>query len=340
VPGSTSGYQTIDNPDKIQVIQYSTEIQRQLSSTTVVKVGYRGSRGAHQARLTNFNSALPTRIVDGVPFFSLTPVVRNPFFGGIQLITTDAETFYNGLLVELSKRFSGGVQFQTSYTFSKVVTDASAVRNDGAGGGAKSYDFRLLDRGLSNFDVRHNAVFNVTAELPFGEGKHFPLSGWANALLGGWQVSGIVSLMSGNPVTITQGTTTATSLFPIQRRPDLVPGGDNNPVLGGSDQYFDPSQFSPAPADRVGTLGAMTLTGPGFSTVDFSVIKNFRVRAVSDDFQMSVRGEFFNLFNRANFGQPAAQVFNGQGQPVAGVGRITETATSARQVQLGLRLTW
>jgi hypothetical protein len=232
------------------------------------------------------------------------------------------------------------VQFQSSYTFSKVVSDASAVRNDGAGGGAKSYDFRLLDRGLSNFDVRHNAVFNVTAELPFGEGKRFPLSGFMNAVLGNWQVSGILSLMSGNPMSITQGTTTATSLLPMQRRPDLVSGGDNNPIQGGPDQYFDPAQFAPAPADRFGTLGAMTLIGPGLSTLDFSLLKNFRVRAIADEFNLQFRGEFFNMFNRANFSQPTGQVFDGAGRPNNAAGRITETSTSARQIQIGLRASW
>ena len=350
VPAGNEVGHTVTDPEKIKVMQYSVDFQRQLTNTSVVKVGYRGSRAWNQARLVDYNLAFPIGEVDGMPIFSTTPAVRNPNFTGIILAATDGDAFYNALLVELTKRFSSGVQFQGAYTLSKMIDDASSVRASvGAGvgaGNATSLEYRTYNRGLSAFDMRQNLVVNLSAELPFGADRRFKLSGLADALLGGWQVSSIGVFTSGRPVNVTMATTTATARIGSSgaggggRRPDLVAGGDNNPVLGGADQYFNPSQFTPAPGFRYGNLGRNTLIGPGMASVDMSVIKSFRVPAISEGMRISLRAEFFNLLDRANFSQPSAQVFDGQGRLIAAAGRITSTATSARQTQLGVRVTW
>lgn len=344
VPTGNYVDQFATNPEKSQVWQYSADVQRQLGETTVLKLGYRGSRARNQARLADFNKALPIDVVDGLPVFSATPVLRNPTFGPMILALTDGEASYNGLLVELSKRFSGGLQFQSAYTLSKMIDDASSVRSsigrNVGGGNATSYDFPEYDRGLSDFDMRHNFVANINAELPVGANRRVPLSGTADAILGGWQVSGIVTLTSGRPETITMGTTVLTTRLGSGRRPDLVPGGDANPVLGGPDQYFDPSQFTPAPPTRYGTVGRNTLIGPGLALVDLSVMKHFPIRALTDRSRLSLRVDVFNLLNRANFSQPSTSVFDGRGRPNAAAGRITSTATPARQAQLSVRMSW
>lgn len=346
VPFGNQVYQPENNPKHQQVRQYSFDVQRQVATDTVIKVGYKGSRGIHLPRVTDFNTAVPESIVDGMPIFSADPQAPNPLFGTMLVMPTDSESFYNALLVELTKRFSRGVQFQLAYTLSKLIDEGSGVRTSGdaiAGAGAGtvlSHRFRTLDRALSTFDVRHNFVTNISVELPFGTGRPFPLEGIANAVLGGWAINSIVTLASGNPATIGQGTTAATSLLGGSRRPDLAAGANNNPRLGGPDQYFDPSQFVPADPRRFGTVGRNTLIGPGFATVDFSLIRSFHVPAVSDGFRVSLRAEVFNLLNRANFSLPDTEVFDGRGQPRGSAGRITQTASTARQIQFGLRLTW
>jgi hypothetical protein len=312
----------------------------------VVKVGYKGSRGVNLARIVDMNTATPIAVVDGLPVFSATPTAPNPSFGTMLVMTTDSQSFYNALLAEVSKRLGGGLHFQAAYTWSKLIDEAAGVRTSGdgiAGAGAGtvlSYQFRTLDRALSTFDVRHNFVGNVGYELPFGNGRRVSLSGLPDAILGGWALNAIVTLSSGNAATISQATTTATSLLAGARRPDLIPGGDNNPVLGGPDKYFDPSQFSPADPTRFGTLGRNTLIGPGYANVDFSIVKNFAISLISERARLSLRGEVFNLFNRANFSLPDTQVFDGSGRPLATAGRITATTAPARQIQLGLRLEW
>ena len=125
-----------------------------------------------------------------------------------------------------------------------------------------------------------------------------------------------------------------------RRRPDLIPGESNNPVLGGPDRYFDLSSFTPAPNDRYGNVGRNTLIGPGFANVDFSLVKNFPVPRVSEEFNIAFRGEFFNVFNRANFTLPRTTAFSSSGRADSRAGRITETVSTSRQIQLGLKMTW
>ena len=140
-------------------------------------------------------------------------------------------------------------------------------------------------------------------------------------------------------------------------RVSLIHGGDNNPIqgvtegcadtraggqnvvsagqkLGGPDLYYDPCQFVPAPLGFFGTVGKNTLITPGLATIDLSFVKNF---GVTETTRAQFRAEFFNLFNRPNFGDPDITPFSSNGGRDVNAGKITETITSPRQLQLGLR---
>ena len=120
-------------------------------------------------------------------------------------------------------------------------------------------------------------------------------------------------------------------------RPDLVPGGDLNPVIGdGRDptKYFDASNFVPAPAGFYGKVGRNTLRIPGVAQTDLSLVKN---TSVSEDVNVQFRAEFFNIFNRANFADPGTRIFSRPGRS-AGPGRITRTTTTSREIQLALKI--
>jgi hypothetical protein len=346
VPAGNQVFEPTPDPSHQFVHQFGADIQQQLAGKMVVKIGYKGSRGVHLARNVDLNTAAPISVVDGVPTFSATPQVPNPGYGTMLVMTTDSQSFYNALLVEVSKRFSRGLHFQSAYTFSKLIDEASGIRTsgdgiDGAGAGTvMSYRFRTIDRGLSTFHVAHNFVSNIGFDLPFGADRRYKLSGVANALLGGWQTNAIVTLSSGNPATIAQATSGTTVLIAGTRRPDVVPGGDINPVLGGPDKYFDVTQFTPSDPTRFGNVGRNTLIGPGYASVDFSLVKSIPMTFMPEGSRLSIRGEVFNLFDRANFSIPDVVVFNGAGQLLGSAGRITATSGSARQIQLGLRLDW
>jgi hypothetical protein len=240
--------------------------------------------------------------------------------------TTDATSIYNAFSASLHRRFHDGLQVQVSYTLSKSVDDSSAW------GGSLNWQadpadaryFDVKDRGLSAFDVRHSFVTNVTYELPFGSGP----------LLGGWGLGGILRLNSGSPGTVTSGALPAW-MVGVGDYPDLVPGADPNPVLGGPDRYFDPSSFALPVPGFVGNLERNTLIGPGVAMLDFTLTKDFKV---SDDLDIQFRSEVYNVANRPNFAMPTLAVFNRDGTVRADAGRVTRTITSARQVQFGLKI--
>jgi len=279
-----------------------------------------------------------------VPTFAAKPTAQNPIFGTMTYLPTDSTSQYDALLVEANKRFSQGVHFQVAYTFSHLTDEGAGVRTSGdaitgAGGGtATSLLFPAADLGLSTFNVTHNLVANFGYQLPFGAGRKKSMSGLMNGVLGGWDVDGIITLSSGNPATFSVGTTSATALLQGGlRRPNLIAGGNDNPVLGGPDQYYDPSQFTMPDSQHWGTVGRNTLIGPGYSQVNVALVKNFPLRGVS---KLGLRAEAFNLFNRANFSLPDMQVFDGSGTPNPGAGRITSTSGPSRQIQLGVRVDW
>ncbi len=342
VPAGNQVYEPTPDPKKQNVKQFGVDVQHQLPGNFVVKLGYKGSRGANLARVADLNTAVPISVSDGVPLFSAKPVAPNPGFGTMLLMTTDSQSFYNAMLLEASKRFSRGWSLQVAYTLSKMIDEGSGVRTSGdaiagAGGGTVlSYQFRELDRSLSTFDVRQNLVTNLGVQLPFGTDRPIPLTGVANAVLGGWEVNSILTLSTGNPAEITMGTTASTILLGGRRRPDLIAGGNNNPVLGGPDKYFDASQFTTPNPQMYGNVGRNTLIGPGFANVDLSLVKTVQVKT----YRVSLRGEMYNVLNRANFGLPDTNVINGKGVANGGAGRITSTAAPARQIQFGIRLDW
>jgi hypothetical protein len=121
-------------------------------------------------------------------------------------------------------------------------------------------------------------------------------------------------------------------------RPDLIPGGDINPILSDGrepERYFDSSQFVPAPAGFHGKVARNTLRIPGVAQFDFSLVKESRI---SEEAQLQFRAEFFNILNRANFADPIPRLFLGVGRPDGSAGRIVRTTTTSRQIQFALKI--
>jgi outer membrane receptor protein involved in Fe transport len=330
---------TFDTPT---VQQYNVNIQRQLSERMVLTVGYAGSRGDNLPGVADVN--IPrAEIVDGRLFFAAT-TRPNPNFDDLRYRFPGADSTYNSLQVTLNRRFDAGLQFRGSYAFSKSIDDTSGNQTAGDVSASTNWVPYYYDitwkRGLSSFNTRHNASFNATYELPFGPGRRYgsDMTGFAAGLLSGWQLSGIVALVSGFPGAVE----IASPLTAIGIRtsfPDLVEGADNNPIReGNSDQYIDPASFAFPAARTMGNLGRNTIILPGLANVDFSLTKNTYFPGVSDQFNVQFRLEVFNLFNRVNLGVPNMVSFDNRGRPDPTFGRITETATPARQVQLGLKV--
>ena len=125
--------------------------------------------------------------------------------------------------------------------------------------------------------------------------------------------------------------------------PNLKPGASNNPVFDNwtVDKYYDASAFEMQPVGYYGNLGRNTLIGPGVATFDFSLFKSTYVPAISEQFRVEFRAEFFNLFNRANFDNPSTDpVLLDDGTVNPAIGRIRGTTTDPRQIQFGMKLVW
>ena len=321
----------IQNPYRVQ---YNVTYQRELPGRTIVTTGLVGSRGYRQIRNVEYNQSIPTILADGSYLFP-SATRRNPNFGSMRLRTSDGLSWYKGLIVGANRRFSAGLAVQASYTLGKSEDLGSqAVGSaDFDNSFQPRYAFDPMDnKGLSDFDIRHNFAFNATWEIPAGT-----LTGVAHAIAGGWQVSSIVSMRSGIPFTPVLGSDRARAAprsGGAGQRPDLVSGCSLNPVLGGADQYFDPNCFSLPALGTFGNVPRNTMIGPGFGSWDMAFFKNI---TFPGERRIQLRAEGFNITNRVNFGLPQSTVFNAAGR-VSNAGQITTIVGSARQWQFGVKV--
>lgn len=312
-------------------------------------LGYVGSHGVHQPfRSQDMDIVLPVETADGLfwptPFNSGTRI--NETFGAIQGLAWNVSTLYHAMNLKLTKRMSHGVQGGASYTWSKAIDSNSATLS----GRQFSNSIDAIPpfwpgrfRGLADFDVRHSLVLNGLVEIPGPRSE----SGWAT-LVKGWQVGGIFRLATGHPFTPQIG---GDSLGQKSNNPFNFPDRlgtpeCKNPVNPGHPEgYLKLECFvPPEPRNRLGNGGRNTVTGPGLTNVDLSLYKNTRVRRVSNDFNVQLRVEVFNLLNHPNFVPPltgsTAQVFNANFTRNTTAGRLTATSTTSRQVQLAVKLVW
>jgi hypothetical protein len=288
----------------------------------------------------------------GRKFFPAGSTLVNPNFGEVRTQSSNANSYFHGLAVGVQKRMSQGLSLGLAYNHSKSIDQGSGVTSGGdelPDGQRGTYYWDMqLKRGLSGFDIRNTFSLNFTYELPTQN-----LTGLANAVAGGWQLNGILTLNDGYPISVFDDSSVQEArIGELENlRVNLKSDGDTNPVLGGPDKYFDPSQFVPSvcQGDRVcragdpdyqpgyfGTLGPNTLIAPGVANFDFSVMKNF---GITENHRIQFRAEFFNLLNRPNFGSPEQSIFVNE-VPEPEAGRIRTTRGSPRQIQLGLKYTF
>jgi hypothetical protein len=333
----------VENP-RLQV--WNASVQRALPAEVIATIGYAGSRGTHLFRNSDVNIPTPATGADGRLFFAAGLPRPNRNFGTIELKSSDGNSWYRALIVELRRTWHKGLSVQSSYTWSRIedTTQASTFFSDATNGTTVAFpEFDPnYNKGPSDWDTPHNWILNAIWDVPFARG----LSGTAHTLLDGWQLTGISTVRSGQPLTVFvqnnwSRSQWSPSIAPTSGldRPDLAPGRTaEDAVLGRPDQWFDPTAFVLQPQGTMGNSGRGTFRGPNLRTVDLSAMKRFALRGAA---RVEARVEVFNIFNRANFGNPTLIAFAGAVQnegPLSSFGRIRSTVTSARQVQLGLRV--
>ncbi len=357
------------------VYRYHLSLQQELGRDWRVRAAYVGMRGNHLFRRFETNQfPSPVELADGslcfppdaatvpaefvarnpdcLPASSVRAGPINPSHAAISIIPTDAQSFYNSLQLSGGLTFGSGGSLQASYAFSKSVDDNST----GVVGNVGQFALRrTLDRGLSNYDIRHRFSANYFYSLPFGGGGQWLKSGWMSKVVGDWRLGGIVSYRTGIPYTAGVRIAYPGYLFTPQR-PNLVPGGSTNPIGGASSGCgqievgrqvetpsfsFDPCMFSAPLPGTLGNVGRNTLIAPSVFNMDVSITRDFLLDSKR---RLQFRADIFNLPNHPNFNSASgnsAIVFSGaSGNRNSTAGRITQTATTSRQIQFSLRLSF
>jgi hypothetical protein len=330
--------------------QYSLGVQQSLGARSVLSLSYVGNQNRHQNYWTETNlvpiNALPSLATTG-SFLGQNYNQLVPFRGyhSVRLAENGANGRYNSLQVDLHSNMRNGLSAQFGYTYSRSIDPAT-------GSGGNGYDLNNVsnpyvgwkfDNGPSVFDRTHVAFVNFVYDLPFFKSTGNRL---LKSTLGGWQLSGIVTMQSGAPLNIVVGGgTSASSVLPNSNdrqagaRPNLVgPISYPKTKMAAGIQWFDPNAFAvPAPG-TFGNLGHNAVRGPGRDNWNLAVHKSF-VFSETRGSALEFRAEAYNAWNHT---QLRADVQSGNyGATLTGsnFGVITQ-AYDPRVFQLGLRLTY
>ncbi len=292
---------------------WTLSIQRELPRGMVAQIAYVGNVGRNQLTRTYVNT--------------LDPITRRrplATFGQIDEKRFDGNTNFNGLQSSLTRSFSKGWLFQAQYMWGHAISDNAG---SGEGGQIQDTTCRACDRGDADYDIRQTLTSNAVYQLPFARAKWY----------GGWDLSGIFTARTGTPfsVTIARSAATVPSGQTQSQRADYI-GGEVYLSNKSPNGWLNPAAFT-LPANGVyGNAGRNRFRGPGLWQADTGISKKFRL---TERMQLDFRTEVFNLFNRAQYGNPV------NGRQNSTFGRILVTANdgatgtgTSRQLQFMLRL--
>jgi hypothetical protein len=334
VPGNVSVVTLPDEFNRGYLHSWNAAIQRELRWGFVGEAAYVATRQVNQLgfRELNWSPIGGGQAGRQLAHFGRTAQTR--------LVAPIGNTSYHSLQSRLERRFADGFQVGVNYTLSRSRGLATAPNSDSTPR-IQIPEFYHLNYGLSAFDRRH--AFHVTniAELPFGTGRRWLNEGGiVSAVVGGWQVNNIVSFFSGTPFSVFAGGASLNAPESGQQA-DLV---GTPTILGGRGRgvsYFDPMAFAPVTEARFGTAPLNLLRGPGYSSWDFGLFRDFRFLG---DRSLQFRFEAFNFLNSPRFNNPGNNVSNLQLNPdgsirnLNGFTEITGTAGgSERVMRVGLR---
>jgi len=369
---NTAAYYIMDfNPKRPLVLQWNLSIERQLTPSTTLGIGYVGSRGIHLWIQSDANAVQPMQTAGGnlqwpcpVPLqpattlqgatinvcppsaqATLTDAARpDPFISGTLSFAQWAGWYtYHALQVQVKKSMSHGFQIVGNYTWAKNIDVGSgAVAADQYTNSVTGllWYCQSCRRGLSDTDVRNNITVDYLWDIPVAKSFAAPLK----AVLGNWQAGGILTIENGRPFSVLMDGDPLGGLT-VQQRPNRISGpGCANPVNPGNAlDYIKLQCFAPPnPSTQYGDAGRNTLIGPGLISLDFSLSKTFPLKKIAESSDLQFRIDCFNCTNRVNLSPP---VFNNDlmdylGNPINNAGLITSTTTTSRQIQFALKLSF
>ncbi len=373
-------------------LQYNLAIERQLPGGLAVTLGYEGSRGMNLPMYNEDNPTIPNGVpqtaggvescvaptagtavnlgsqIDGVATscFLTTATRRNPAFGTMIGDPNAADSFYNGLSIQVNKRLTHGLQFQSSYTYAKLIDDMQAATGSDSFAPHNSTDQDALHyrtaRAPADFDITHNWQFNMIYHLP----KFSFSNGFEDTLLNGWWTSGILALQTGyamSPYVTANRSQSVVGNGSGIDRPDLAPGRREQDIthgvstsngvnpcptagqqLGTPNLWFDPCAFTEQPLGFLGNAQRNEIWGPGLFNTNFSLVKDTAMKFLGESGSLQFRTELFNALNHPNFALPSTGVVYGgsgsaiNGSPNGNAGQILRQIGNPRNIQFALKL--
>ena len=309
--------------------QSNVSLQYQISSSMIMEF----------TALTNMGHKLPNtnlpmnQILPSVLSATHSSQVDRPFpqFTNLTILSPSiGDSRYTAGYVRLSKRFTKGVNINTSYTRATFLDNSFEGGNSiGADGGTYSNQYdRRADWGPSANDIRHRITFSSVYELPVGPGKRWFANGVTSQVVGGWTVGAVSIVQSGAPFTVTTNTNNTNAFSAGNQRANVL----RDPVLASDvrneKRWFDITAFAQPAAYTFGNGARDNMRGPGFVNLDMSILRNFRLR---ESMTLQFRGEFLNALNHTNLGLPGAAFGS------AAFGQIS-AAKAARVMQIGIKL--
>jgi hypothetical protein len=333
--------------ERDRIHSFNFFIERELPAKFVAQVGYVGTRANGQMGFININPSAPGTADAG------RPLIGFGINADVSSIQPYGDTTYNALQAQLTRRW-GSSLLGIAYTWSKTLNYAD---NDGGPRIAYTPE-KERNRGPASYDRTHNLQSYLVYDLPFGKGQRWATTGWASKIFGGFQFSGLMSVMSGMPFYVVQGTAPSLNARGSQQVPNQVSptinirGGIGTPAQRGSDgsgPWFDntvlggPAIFGATCTSncawalengaRFGSGGRNNLRGPDFFEIDTTIYRTFHI---SESVEFQIRAETLNLLNHANFNLPDANVNS------TTFGYITSTfgPNQQRQWRFGARLSF
>lgn len=335
---------------------WSLGFQQELRGSILAEVNYVGVKGTHLGNnlidlnqldpsYLRYGSLLTQSITSAAALAAGIPLPYAGFKGTVaqalrpypQFLSIadqanpNGNSTYHALQAKAEKRFSKGVTFLVAYTFSKTISDSDILAGGGPAG--QTYYNRKLEKSLSTNDVPQIFAANVVYELPFGPGKPMLAHGIPSRVLGGWMITGIAQYQVGRPIPLTANNTLP--LFNSALRPNVV----TDVPMQNSFDHFDPAAnswinaaaFQVPPALTFGNAAReyASLRAPAFKNESVGLSKR---TLLAENISLTLRAEFFNVFNRVVFAAPASNI------SAANFGKISSQATAPRQGQVSLRL--
>ncbi|MBO0726808.1 MAG: TonB-dependent receptor, partial [Blastocatellia bacterium] len=321
---------------------WQLSVQRELTSNMLLDVAYVGNHAVKMVLLADLNQARPNN-----PGENLLVNARRPISGfrSISAVLPAAFSNYNALQVKFERRFSKGLYILNSFTWSKAIDNVSQVLeepNGNTGNPQNIYNI-AADRGLSGYDEPFNNTTSVVWDLPVGRGRAFAsgIPGALDAVIGGWTVTAINTMRSGQTINLRYSPSAQASV--TANLPTFLGGVALRPNISGSvlapedlrtiDNYFNINNVSiPSASQPFGNAGRNIVRSDPFYQLDFGLQKGFHL-PITEATRLEFRTEFFNFLNKTNFG--AANSDRGS----SAFGTIRSTFP-ARQIQLALKLSF